>query len=90
MVVKRMATARWLARCSSLITLELLLYTFFVLLGIYALTVLAAFVPFFGISDAPANAKINRVGLSLQSVKHILFEQELASLFAPSPPPPPR
>ena len=91
MVKKKMAaTARWLARCSSLITLELILYIFFVLLGVYALTVVAAFVPFFGISDAPAEAKINKVGLSLQSVKHILFEEELSSLFAPSPPPPPR
>ena len=65
------------------------MYTFFVLLGCYALTVVAAFVPFFGISDAPADAKINKVGLTLQSVKHILFESELSSIFAPSPPPPP-
>ena len=80
---------RWLAQLSTLLVAEAVVYVLFVVLGFYLLSVAAAYVPFFGISDAPPDAKINKVGLTLQSLKHILFEDELATLYAPSPPPPP-
>ena len=80
---------RWLAQLSTLLVTEAVVYVLFVALGFYLLSVAAAYVPFFGISDAPPDAKINKVGLTLQSLKHILFEDELATLYAPSPPPPP-
>lgn len=80
---------RWLAQLSTLLVAEAVVYVLFVVLGFYLLSVAAAYVPFFGISDAPPDAKINKVGLTLQSLKHILFEDELSALYAPSPPPPP-
>jgi hypothetical protein len=82
-------SSRWLATVATLITVEVVVYVAFVLIGFYLLSVAAAYVPFFGISDAPADAKINKVGLTLQSLKHILFEEELSSIYTPSPPPPP-
>lgn len=82
-------STRWVAQTSTLLVAEVVFYIAFVLLGFYALSVVAAYIPFFGISDAPPDAKINKVGLTLQSLKHILFEDELASIYAPSPPPPP-
>lgn len=77
------------AQCTGAVVAEVVVYLAFVLLGLYAISVASQSVPFFGISDAPPDAKINRVGLSLQSLRHILFESDLASIYRPSPPPPP-
>lgn len=44
-------------------------------------------IPFSTITTTPETEVINKVGLSLQSLKHIMFETELSQLYAPSPPP---
>ena len=84
-----LAATRWRARCTTLLALEVLFFVGFVVLGFVALSVLTQQIPFFGITDAPADARINKVGLSMQSLRHIMFSEELSAIYAPSPPPPP-
>ena len=71
------------------IVLRAVLYAASVLFLIYLASVALSYVPFFSITTTPDTAVINKVGLSLQSLKHFLFEDELGRLYAPSPPPPP-
>jgi len=66
---------------------EMLTYVIVVALMLHGVSILIALVPFPGITTTPETRVINRVGLSLQSLKHLLFEDELSTLYAPSPPP---
>ena len=66
---------------------EMITYAIVIALLLYGVSILVALVPFPGITTTPETEVINKVGLSLQSLKHLLFEDELSTLYAPSPPP---
>jgi len=65
---------------------ELFLHILVVVSLLYAVSTAVSMIPFPGITTTPDTASINSVGISLQSVKYILFEDELSQLYAPSPP----
>ena len=66
----------------SLITLTL------IVLGVYLFTVALHSVPIPGVTDLPSPLDTNSQFISLQSLKHIVFESGVASYYAPAPPPP--
>lgn len=78
---------RTIVRCLGCITLEGVLYVLSVALLLYATSLLFSFIPFGDITTTPETTVVNKLGLSAQSLKYILFEEELFSLYAPSPPP---
>ena len=84
---RRPGCGRVAARAVAYVVAELLIYLVVVACLVYLVSVWAATVPFPGITTTPETAVINEVGLSLQSVKHLLFEDALSTLYAPSPPP---
>lgn len=75
------------ARAAGYIALRYVLYAASVAFLIYTAAVAISLVPFLTITTTPETEVINKVGLDLQSLKHILFESELSQLYAPSPPP---
>ncbi len=76
-------------RTTGYILLEFVVYAA-VLLALVVITAsYVNMVPFPGITTTPETSVINKVGLSLQSLKYVIFESELSQLYAPSPPPPP-
>jgi len=68
----------------TLVTLALLC------LGVYLFTVLLHSIPLPGVTDLPAPLDTDSYFISLQSLKHIVFESGVASYYAPAPPPPRR
>lgn len=75
------------ARTAGYIALRYVLYALSVAFLVYVTAVAISLVPFLTITTTPETEVINKVGLDLQSLKHILFESELSQLYAPSPPP---
>ena len=74
-------------RTAGYIALRYVLYALSVAFLVYLTAVAISRVPFLTITTTPETEVINKVGLDLQSLKHILFESELSRLYAPSPPP---
>ena len=74
------------ARTAGYIALRYALYAVSVAFLIYLAAVAISRIPFLTITTTPEFEVINKVGLDLQSLKHILFESELSQLYAPSPP----
>lgn len=75
------------ARMAGYIALRCVLYAFSTAVLLYSTAVAISLIPFMTITTTPETEVINKVGLDLQSLKHILFETELSQLYAPSPPP---
>jgi hypothetical protein len=56
--------------------------------GVYLFTVALHSIPIPGVTDLPSPLDTDSQFLSLQSLKHIVFESGVASYYAPAPPPP--
>lgn len=75
------------ARALGFLIAEVVVYALCVAVLVGAAAALVSRVPFIGIATTPETSVINSVGLDLQSLKYILFQDALETLYAPSPPP---
>tara|TARA_B100000405_G_scaffold229038_1_gene163668 strand:+ start:6127 stop:6381 length:255 start_codon:yes stop_codon:yes gene_type:complete len=79
---------QWL-RFTVLTVIRMASFVFYVFLGLYLLSVALNYLPVVDVTDVPPGTSVNKVGLSLQSLKYLMFSDDIAKIWAPSPPPPP-
>ena len=75
------------ARTVGWMALRALFYAVSVVVLLMLAAVVMSGLPLVTITTTPETEIINKVGLDMQSLKYLLFENELSQLYAPSPPP---